>query len=431
MLAPMNALALGVYRLATTALAPLAARRLARAATDPAMRARQPERHGRVPSAAGELWLHAASVGEVNAAEGLIRALLRTGRDCRILVTTLTASGAGEVERRFADEPRVRHLFAPLDTPGRVRRWLERRRPARLILVETEIWPELLAQCRALGVPAAMVSARLSPHAAARYRRWRGLFAPALAGLDRVCCQTRAERDRFAALGVAGDRLAVTGNLKLDPPRRAPIPDIVAKWRTGWADRPTWLAGSTHAGEEPILAATHRRVRDKVDNALLICVPRHPERAAGTLATLERAGIAAVPVARLRTSPDAAALVVDRIGVLPGLYRVVDAAVVCGSLVPGIGGHNLFEPALAGKSVITGPWTESQREARDGLQAAGGLIEVADAGALADVMIGLLSEPASARETGRRARAWAESHRGVVEATLGELAGWLEMESGL
>lgn len=423
----MGSLALGVYRLAAAVLAPLVGRRLGRAAGNPELRARRSERDGDVPAAGGELWLHAASVGEVNAAEGLIHALLASDPERRIVVTTLTATGAAEVARRFGDSDRVRHLFAPLDTRRRVRRWLARTRPERLVLVETEIWPEMLAQCRARGIPVAVVSARLSERAFARYRRWRALFAPVLAALDAVLCQTPADRDRFAALGVPTDRLAVTGNLKLDAAEPAPVPEVVESWRAAWSGRRAWVAGSTHEGEEAILADAHRQVRDAIGDALLICVPRHPERAGAALRALEDAGLSCVPIDRLATWPEAdgrdvEAVVVDRLGVLAGLYRVADLAVVCGSLVPGIGGHNLIEPGLAGKPVITGRWTGAQSEMAEGLSAAGALVEVDSAETLAATLIDLFSDEERRRALGERAREWAESQRGALARTLARLA---------
>ncbi|MDT8450486.1 MAG: 3-deoxy-D-manno-octulosonic acid transferase [Wenzhouxiangellaceae bacterium] len=422
-----GSIALGVYRLAAAVLAPLAGRRLGRAAGDPELRARRGERDGDVPEGRGEWWLHAASVGEVNAAEGLIHALLASDPERRVVVTTLTATGAAEVARRFGDSDRVRHLFAPLDTRRRVRRWLARTRPEKLVLVETEIWPEMLAQCRGRGIPVAVVSARLSERAFARYRRWRALFAPELAALDAVLCQTPGDRDRFAALGVPTDRLAVTGNLKLDAAGLPPVPAIVASWRAAWNGRPAWVAGSTHEGEEAVLAAAHRQIRDAIGDALLICVPRHPERAGAALRTLEGAGVSCVPIDRLTASPGVDArnvesIVVDRLGLLAGLYQVAGLAVVCGSLVPGIGGHNLVEPALAGKPVITGRWTGKQREMVEGLRRADALIEVDSAAALAATLIDLFSDEERRRALGERARDWAESRRGALARTLARLA---------
>src|SRR6056297_1703013 len=213
MLAPMASSWFRVYRFATGALAPFAARRLARAAAGaPELRARQPERCGHVPDAGGEIWIHAASVGELTTAEPLVRALV--DRQRRIVLTTLTHTAAEQARRRFADCDAVRHLFAPLDTVASVSRWLDHTRPSALLLVETEIWPVMLDQCRRRSIPVAMVNARISSRAVRRYQRFAGLFRKALAEVDPVLCQDSASRERFGALGVDGNRMTITGNLK-------------------------------------------------------------------------------------------------------------------------------------------------------------------------------------------------------------------------
>jgi len=422
--------ALAVYRLAAAALAPVAAWKLRRAvAGDSGLLERQRERHGDVSQGGGELWLHAASVGEVNAAAVLVGALLARDESLRLVISTVTHTGALEVARRFGDEARVRHLFAPLDTPGRVRRWLERSKPAALVLVETEIWPELLAQCRERGMPVAMVSARLSDKAFRRYRRFASLFGQALDGVDLVLCQTGQDLNRFGVLGVPDQRLAVTGNLKLDCAGLPPPTEQVCRWRDAFAGRRVWVAGSTHQGEEEILAPAQRKVQSAVGDALLVVVPRHPERAPAALRALEASGVSCCEIDRLADVPSAAAVVVDRIGVLTGLYQLAELCVVCGSLVPGTGGHNLIEPALAGKPVITGRWTESQEEMADGLSRAGALVRVEDADTLAGEVIRLLRQPEQARALSERARAFSESQRGAISATMEALAGWLSVES--
>lgn len=417
----MGSWSLAVYRAAAAALAPLAARRLAAAAgQDASLRAAQAERHGEVPWAGGELWIHAASVGEVNAAAPLVRAL---GQRFRLLHTSVTATGRQAIERHHGDA--VRRLFLPLDTPGRVARWLDRSAPAGLILVETELWPELLNQCRARSIPVAMVSARLTERSRSRLRRVPGLSRRMLAGIDPVLCQSEADRARFAALGVAPERLAVAGNLKFDADPDPVVPAQVRAWAVHWAARPSWVAGSTHAAEEELLARAHRRVQERFANALLVLVPRHPERATDAMQRLQRAGLRVCRVDALAESPPVDAAVVDRLGVLAGLYRVTHAAVVGGSLAPGVGGHNLLEPALAERAVLAGRWTEAQQEAAVGLREAGVLFEVEDADELAGALIGLLDDPERAAVLGARARRWAQAQTGALRRTLEALRPWL------
>jgi 3-deoxy-D-manno-octulosonic-acid transferase len=426
-----------VYRFATGALAPFAARRLARAATGvPELLARQPERRGHVPDAGGEIWVHAASVGELNAAEPLVRALL--DRQRRIVLTTLTHTAAEQARRRFENCDAVRHLFAPLDTVACVSRWLDHTRPHALVLVETEIWPVTLDQCRRRSIPVAMVNARISSRAMRRYQRFAGLFRHALSAVDPVLCQDDASRQRFEALGVDVKRIAVTGNLKFDADSPAAPNDELRSWQRLWSSRPAWVAGSTHAGEECIVANAHRRLLKEQPDALLLVVPRHPERGPEAFDALAQAGLEACMVqdwpARVAQGSNRAggekavgiqAIVVDRMGVLTGLYSLVDACVVCGSLVEGTGGHNLIEPALAGKPILTGVHTADQQAAADGLESANGLVRVDSAIALADRLAQIFTQPEYARQLAANASAFADSQRGALERTLDALEPWL------
>jgi len=441
MLAPMASSWFRVYRFATGALAPFAARRLARAAAGaPELRARQPERCGHVPDAGGEIWIHAASVGELTAAEPLVRALV--DRQRRIVLTTLTHTAAEQARRRFADCDAVRHLFAPLDTVASVSRWLDHTRPSALLLVETEIWPVMLDQCRRRSIPAALVNARISGRAMRRYKRFAGLFRHALSAVDPVLCQDDASRQRFETLGVDGKRIAVTGNLKFDADSPAAPSDELRSWQRLWSARPTWVAGSTHAGEESIVADAHCRLLKEHPKALLLVVPRHPERAPEAFDVLRQAGLEAcmiddwpARVAQGNNRPgrekavDIQAIVVDRMGVLTGLYPLVDACMVCGSLVEGTGGHNLIEPALAGKPILTGLHTADQQAAADGLDSANGLVRVDSEAALADALAKLFTQPEFARQLAGSASAFAESQRGALNRTLVKLEPWLQQSA--
>jgi len=418
---------LAVYRLAAAALAPVAAWRLRRAAAaESGLLARQRERHGDVPQGHGELWLHAASVGEVNAAAALVGALLARDESLKLVVSNVTHTGALEVARRFGDQPRVRHLFAPLDTPGRVRRWLDRTRPVGLVLVEAELWPELLHQCRARALPLALVNARIRPATVARDRRCGRLLAGLLKDAAVICCQSDADRQRFRALGVAPSRLRVTGNLKHDAAAEAEPPPEIDDWMSRLAGRRIWLAGSTHPGEEELLARAQRRVREQLRDALLVLAPRHPERAGRVVNTLRRAGIEAAAIDSNYNPDRVDALVVDRLGVLAALYKSSQINLVGGSLVEGVGGHNLVEAAITGRPVLAGPWTQGQHPMVDGLKQAAALIEVVDSDAVAARVVELLNDRQLRAEFGARARAWAQAQRGALDPTLEALAPLLD-----
>jgi len=432
MLALMGSPWFRVYRFATGALAPFAARRLARAATGaPELLARQAERRGHVPDAGGEIWIHAASVGELNAAEPLVRAL--AGGQRRIVLTTLTHTAAEQARQRFENCDAVRHLFAPLDTVACVSRWLDHTRPRALVLIETEIWPVMLDQCRRRSIPVAMVNARISGEAMRRYRRFAGLFRYALADVDPVLCQDEVSREHFEALGVGRNRIALTGNLKFDADSLATPTDEMLSWQRLWASRPLWVAGSTHGGEEYIVASAHRRLLQEHPDALLLVVPRHPDRGSEAMDACKRAGL---NVCMMEDWPAQAtqgegksgriqAIVVDRMGVLGGLYQIVDACMVCGSLVEGIGGHNLIEPALAGKPILTGIHTADQQAAADGLESANGLVRVKSSADLADRLAHIFTQPEYARQLAANASAFADSQRGALERTLEPLKPWL------
>ncbi len=452
MLAPMASSWLRVYRFATGALAPFSARRLARAAAGvPGLLARQAERRGHVPEAEGELWIHAASVGELNAADPLIRALIADG-DRRVILTTLTHTGAAEAVARFGACSGVRHLFAPLDTVASVSRWLDHTRPSALVLVETEIWPVMLDQCRRRSIPVAMVNARISSRAMHRYRRFSGLFRQALAGVAPVLCQDDASRARFETMGVDRKSVAVAGNLKFDVDWHGPPTDGLLAWRRRWSGRPTWVAASTHPGEDRIIADAHRRLLQQHPDALALVVPRHPERGAEALEALKCAGLAVCMIDDWNNGADEdadnnesaqsaaaqasgsqgteiKAIVVDRMGVLAGLYQLVDACMICGSLVEGIGGHNLIEPALAGKPILTGIHTADQQAAADGLELANGLVRVDSEVALANQLSKIFTQPEYARLLAANASAFAGSQRGALDRTLQALKPWLPQTS--
>jgi len=421
----MASLSLRIWRLTARLAAPLAAVRLARAAAgQPELAARQAERHGRVGASAGRaLWIHAASVGEMHAAAPLIGALSKYDPSLELVVSTITHTAAIEFDRRFGARPRIRHLFAPLDERRRVARWLDAVRPSGLILVETELWPEMLAQCRARSIPVALVNGRISTRAQHRYRRFSALCAQMLAAIDPVLAQNETHARRLRALGAK--QVRVTGNLKFDAEAPAEPDAQIRAWAACWAERRSWVAGSTHAGEEELLGTAQRALLAHHRSALLLVVPRHPARAEQARAALAATGLETCLVDALPNHPGAQAVVVDRIGVLGSLYRTADACFVGGSLVEGVGGHNLIEPALAGKPVLTGPFTADQHDAAQGLEAAGGLLRTDSAPVLTRRLAEIFEQPERAAKLAERARSHAEAQRGAVQKTLSALAPWL------
>ena len=407
-----------VYGVLTRVAAPAVfAATLVRAAKHPAYRTHLGERFGlgrrlAVPS----IWLHAVSVGEVSAAAALVRALHARHPDVPLVLTTATPTGRAQAATLFGADVEVR--FLPYDTAGSVRRFLARIRPLAAIIMETELWPNLLHECGRRGVPVVFASARLAARSVPRYRRFGTLFSAGLRNAW-VAAQSSTDADRFIALGADPARTRVVGNLKFDMRPGEAVAESGRELRRRYLGaRPVWTAGSTHEGEEELVLGAHAVLERAVRGALLVLVPRHPQRFAGVAALLERRGLVFDRRGRSETvRPEAQVLLLDTMGELTAFYAASDVAFVGGSLVP-VGGHNLLEPAALGVPVITGPHTENGPEIARLLIEAGGALEVADGVALAAAAGRLLADPALRERMGESARSFVEAHRGSLARLL-------------
>jgi 3-deoxy-D-manno-octulosonic-acid transferase len=364
----------------------------------------------------GSLWVHAVSLGEVTAAAAFIRALRLRHPRLPVILTTATPTGRARARALFGAALEVRYL--PYDTPGSMRRFITRAKPRLAIIIETELWPNLFHECRRRGIPLILASARLTAKSVARYRRCGRLFRDALYGTTLVAAQSAADAERFIAAGADPRRTEVIGNVKFD---LQPDPDAVERGRTlkaAWGGRPVWIAGSTHAGEEELVLSAHAELEAAAAGALLLLVPRHPQRFQAVADLLRRRGFR---YERRSSSgdfgptgllpPEARVLLVDTVGELADLYAAVDVAFVGGSLVP-VGGHTLLEPAALGIPVITGPYQTNGRETAQLLLRAGGALQVTDARQLADVLGQLFNDPARRQRLGANARRIVEANRG-------------------
>ena len=404
-----------LYSLLIVILAPVAfIGVLLRGLQDRAYRANLLERFGWGPSSAAPgIWLHAVSLGEVSAAAALVRSLLARHPSIPFVLTTATPTGRARATTLFGGDIDIR--FLPYDTPGSVRRFLRRIRPRLAIIMETELWPNLLHECGRRGVPVVFASARLSAKSALWYRRFGGLFSGALAQNTLVAAQTLEDAERFVAIGAPRARTHVVGNVKFDMQLGESVMDEGRQLRKSYLGaRPVWVAGSTHGGEEEQLVSAHAELQKLVANVLLVLVPRHPQRfesVAGML-TRERIRFDRRSIGNA-VRPDAEVLLVDTMGELTALYAAGDAAFVGGSLVP-VGGHNLLEPAALGVPVITGPYTDNSREIARQLIQRGGAVEVREASELTGVLLRFFSDPAMRERVGARAREFVEAHRGSV-----------------
>ncbi len=313
-------------------------------------------RRFRAPS----IWLHAVSLGEMSAAAPLLRALRLRYPEIPLVVTTATPAGRARAAALFAGDADIR--FLPFDTPGSVKRFLARTRATAAIIMETELWPNLLRECERRGIPVLLASARLSAKSVLRYRRFSSLFAGVFSKNLLVAAQSAEDAERFKSIGAAAERTLIVGNVKFDLEVDAGIFQAGRALRTMYAGtRPVWIAGSTHAGEEEQLLDAHAALLESTPNAVLLVVPRHSDRFASVAELLTRRGVRFARRSRMASGEeaqqlprDAPVLLVDTIGELATLYASADVAFVGGSLVP-VGGHNLLEPAALGLPVADRP----------------------------------------------------------------------------
>jgi 3-deoxy-D-manno-octulosonic-acid transferase len=378
------------------------------------------ERFGLGPALPGisrPTWVHAVSLGEVTAAAPLVRALRLHDPTAPLVVTCATPTGHERAQALYGSFATVRYL--PYDTPGNLRRLLRRIRPGRLVILETELWPNLFHACARGGVPVLLASARLSARSVARYRRCGSLFRALFAGDVTVGAQSEADAARFVQIGASPARTRVVGNVKFDVEVAATTAEEGRRLRTGLAGgRPVWIAGSTHAGEEEQVLAAHALVLERLPDAVLILVPRHPQRFDAVAALLaDRALAFARRTGHRPLAATESVLLVDTTGELLTFYAAADLAFVGGSLVP-IGGHNLLEPAALGLPVLTGPSDENGREIATLLCGAGAVLRVGDAAALAAAVIRLLGDPLERSRIGERGRAVVAANRGSVARVL-------------
>ncbi len=372
----------------------------------------------------GALWVHAVSVGEVNAAIPLVNALRQRHPERPLLITTITPTGSARVRALWGDA--VHHVYLPYDLHGMVRRFLERVQPALAVVIETELWPNLFVACARAEVPVVIANARLSERSLRGYR-WMGpLIRLALSGVRLVAAQSEADAARFRVLAGDDARIEVTGNLKFDQPLPQASREEALGWRKVAGIRPIWVAASSHADEEAAVLAAHRQLREAYPEALLLWAPRHPERFRAVAERVREAGMA-LRRRSVERSPDAHCdvFLIDSLGELPGFLAAADVAFVGGSLCEA-GGHNLLEPAALGVPVLSGPHTFHFAEIAAMLAEVGALETVDDAASLAAAIGRLLAHPAEARDRGRAGRQRIDRERGALARTLtliGEVAG--------
>jgi 3-deoxy-D-manno-octulosonic-acid transferase len=379
------------------------------------------ERRGRMPLPAGgapRIWIHAASVGEVEGIRPIALGLKHDFPAASILITTMTATGRDAARTRIPEA--AAWMLAPFDHVAAVRSFLENAKPQLLLIAETEVWPNFLVEARRFGLKIAIVNGRMSRRSAERFAKMRSLFGRALQCADLVLVQTEADAGRYAMQGVARDRIEITGNTKFDLGAGEPgtkLRTVLEEFAPG---RPILIAGSTGPGEEAAVAAAYSSLRERFPALALVVAPRHLERAAEAAAALSDVGLDVVS-ARTLTSGQArvaSALLLDTMGELRGIYRRSAIAFIGGSLFEGRGGQSPIEAAAAGLPVLIGPYHENQRDVVGSLVAAGGARIVKNADELAKACAAWLANDGERIAAGNRARTALAEANGATRRSL-------------
>lgn len=382
------------------------------------------------------IWIHAVSIGEVQAAAALVRALRSCYPEVPLTMTTTTGTGAARAREAFGDAVDVR--FLPFDSLGCVRRFLDRVRPHLAIIIEKELWPNLYGECAARGVPIVLASATVSARTVRRWPLVAPLFREAFERSVLVAAQSEVDAGRFRQIGIESSRVQIVGNLKFD---LSLSPQLVAegeRLRTacGWKDRRVLVGGSTYESEETALLEVQRRLRSEGIDVALVLAPRHPSRFDAVAARLQSEGMAFSRRSRLgsnaalsgesASSPDPTSaptdvLLLDTLGDLMSAYAAADLAFVGGSLVDDVGGHNLIEPAALAVATLTGPRGYNAPDIAAALQTAGALVVVRDTESLLAEVRTLANSAEERARRGALGRAFVEDNRGTLERLLARL----------
>ena len=385
----------------------------------PAYFKRWNERFGHIPPRASKqnlIWVHAVSVGEVEACRPLIKGLQDRYPEHQILITTMTPTGSARVESLFAEN--VLHVYLPYDLPFAIRGFLDAMQPQFGIIMETELWPNLILICAERSIPIAVANARLSARSARGYLKVAKLTRQMLQNIPLIAAQSHSDRDRFVQLGAHKDKVHAVGNLKYEISLPASIIERAESIRALWGNRPVFIAASTHEGEEEQILDAARKIRGQFRDLLLIIVPRHPERFDRVTALCRRSGLNTLRRSDGKPcSSQVQALVVDSMGELSVFYGTADVAFVGGSLI-NHGGHHIFEPAALSRPVITGPHYFNFLEITRQFLEHHAAIEVKNTDQLADSVIELLKDPQRRTEMGDAGKHLIEQSKGASQRLL-------------
>lgn len=391
---------------------------------------RMSERFGRYSFAklTSSIWVHAVSVGEVQAAIPLVKRLQDQYPEHSIVFTTQTPTGSQRVKEVFSDS--VVHCYVPYDVPLIVRRFLRQIKPKITIIMETEIWPNIYAACFDAGVPIVVASARISPRSIASYERFKKLFHNTLQRVELIAAQTSRDAQRFISLGAPIDRVKVIGNLKFD---FIFVPSNLQEkgkefHQLNFADRPIWIAASTHEPEENLVLEIHQKLLNEFPHLGLILVPRHPERFQHVENLIKKFGLKyAVRSRGLSPENVPQVLLVDTLGELPMFYAASNIAFVGGSMVT-VGGHNLLEPAALSIPIIVGPHTFNAPEISEMLEEVGALEVIHTPDELKRAIERLLNDTGLAKLAGKAGKEVVAENYGALDNLLQEIRSILSRE---
>ncbi|WP_246840607.1 lipid IV(A) 3-deoxy-D-manno-octulosonic acid transferase [Lacimicrobium sp. SS2-24] len=380
---------------------------------------RLPERFGFSPSQQeqSDYLFHCVSVGEVVAATPLIRQLQATDPNLRITVTTTTATGSQRVQDTFEDS--VNHAYLPFDMPWTMSNMLKRIKPKQVVIVEVELWPNMIRSCWCRNIPVTVVNGRMTDRSASRYQKLRALFTPTLTRITRVCAQGQRDYDNYLALGVVEGKLVLTNNMKFDlQPQSDKLLGKTLRERYGVNGRPVIIGGSTHAPEETLLLKTYGQLKADFPDLLLVLVPRHPQRfdAVYQLCLQQQKDVIRTSQGdRCQSTTDV--MLADEMGMLSELYAISDIAFVGGSLCDR-GGHNALEPAQLGIPIVMGPSQYNNPQICAELETSGALATAHDEDELLTLCRHWLSHPEEASDKGAAGQIIIARNAGAVKATL-------------
>lgn len=372
----------------------------------------------RVRSGDGLIWVHAVSVGELLAVAPLVERMLQEWPDKAVLITNTTPTGSEQTQKLFGG--RVEHTWFPFDTPLVTGAFLRHWSPQLVVMVETEIWPNIMASAREQGIPVALVNARLSARSARGYARFGEFTRQTLKGFSLIAAQSKSDDRRFRRIGADPDAMQVVGSIKFDidlAARRGQLEVIKSELGSDIKSRPLWAAASTHPGEEQLVIDAYQALRQRGIATRLLLAPRHPNRTGDIIKLLEKAGLSYQRRSeRVAINVDTDVLIIDTLGELSAFLGLADAAFIGGSLVPR-GGHNPIEAAAWGCAVITGPHVINFATIVRDMERGGAIRVVVDQEELADRLASVW-EGDKQDSDAKRAQTFIETRRGATRRQL-------------